>query len=461
MPPLHPRHHLTPPTGRLNDPNGMYLDGDVLHVYYQSDPGFPEAPKRTGWGHATTGLSGPDRLLWHHLPDALLPDAPYDLDGCYSGSAVVVDGQVRLFYTGNLKVDGERITSQNMVSVKDPGGPEGGHHHRSPLNPLIDGPAAGFTAHHRDPQITVDPHDSSQWRMLVGAQREDGTGAAVRYTSTDLTTWRPDGGLRFDLSHATPGSAPDVLPGGYMWECPNLLTLQDESTGEMLDVLIFCPQGLEPVTVDGVTHYASSDQCGYVVGRLTGTTFEVLRGFSELDHGHEFYAPQAVVTDGGARGLLIGWMGLPAQDAHPTLAEGWVHCLTVPRVLTLRDHHLHQELLLPPCDHGTDEAFGPVTIRRLQLGDAPEKMDIDASPGPGVEITWTPGRLSVSRGDDTRTMVCPPGELTVLVDASAIELTAGDGAVAFSLRSFPDGTSAGSAASGSPTGRRTATDLTD
>jgi len=60
--PLRPTYHLTPPQGRLNDPNGVYIDGNNLHVYYQHDPGFPYAPKRTGWGHAVTELRGSERL---------------------------------------------------------------------------------------------------------------------------------------------------------------------------------------------------------------------------------------------------------------------------------------------------------------------------------------------------------------------------------------------------------------
>ena len=90
------------------------------------------------------------------------------------------------------------------------------------------------------------------------------------------------GELEFDTTKAAPGTAPDLVPGGYMWECPNLITLRDAVTGEDLDILIICPQGLEPVTTDTATHYASSDQCGYIVGKLDGTRFTVLRGFSEF-----------------------------------------------------------------------------------------------------------------------------------------------------------------------------------
>lgn len=415
---LRPAYHVTPPQGRLNDPNGMYVDGDTLHVYYQHDPGFPFAPKRTGWAHTTTPLTGPQRLQWTHLPDALYPDASYDLDGCYSGGAVFTDGTLKLFYTGNLKIDGKRRATQNLVEVEDPTGLMGGIHRRSPKNPLIDGPASGFTPHYRDPMISPD---GDGWKMVLGAQRENLTGAAILYRSTDLENWEFSGEITFDLSDAQPGSAPDLVPGGYMWECPNLFTLRDEETGEDLDVLIFCPQGLDRIH-DEVTHYASSDQCGYVVGKLEGTTFRVLRGFSELDFGHEFYAPQVAVN--GSDAWLVGWMGLPAQDDHPTVArEGWVHCLTVPRKLHLRNHAIYQELLLPEGESG---------VIRSVLGSEPVRVDIRGN----ISLEWDGVRLSVDRGGDRRVAEVKPGELVIADDNTAIEITAGDGQVSFAFRAF-------------------------
>lgn len=463
-----PRFHLSPPQGRLNDPNGVYLDGTTLHVYYQHDPCFPETPKRTGWGHAVTALTGPGALDWRHLPAALEPDCDYDRDGCYSGSAVLPDGdpsRLRLYYTGNRKDGrdggdggdgGERRTTQNLVTVDDRCAPDGGRHRRSAANPLIDGPAPGYTSHFRDPQITADSADSADtaaWRMVLGAQRVDGTGAVVVYRSPDLDTWRFSGEITFDTSAAVPGDAPDIVPAGYMWECPNLVTLADEVTGEQLDVLVICPQGLEPRTVDGVTHYRNVDTCGYLVGTLDGagegTTFHVRRGFSELDLGHEFYAPQvaaaSAISAAADRPLLLGWMGLPGKDDQPTVeAEGWVHCLTVPRRLSLRNHRLHQELVLP--ESPTDEGF---VVHREDLGDAPVELAVaaaSATDGTGrrevVSLDWQPGstagtgRLTVTRDDDARVVACPPGGLVVLVDHSAVEITAGDGAVALSLRAF-------------------------
>ena len=96
-----PAFHLAPPKGRLNDPNGLvHLDG-TWHVCYQWDPGFPHAPRRTGWGYATS----PDLLEWRHHPPMLAPGEEYDADGCFSGGAVAPQrpgDPVEFFYTGNL-----------------------------------------------------------------------------------------------------------------------------------------------------------------------------------------------------------------------------------------------------------------------------------------------------------------------------------------------------------------------
>ncbi|MCQ9370081.1 glycoside hydrolase family 32 protein [Corynebacterium sp. 35RC1] len=424
--PHRPKFHVSPPQGRLNDPNGMFVDGDTLHVYYQHDPAFPFGAKRTGWGHASAKL---DELVWTHHPDALYPDAPYDLHGVYSGGAARDDdGQVYLFYTGNLKVDGERIPSQNIVPAVGYGDPMGGIYRRSEHNPLIARQEPGFTGHFRDPMVTKDPTGQSKWRMVIGAQREDETPAVALYRGEDLFHWEFAGALEFSIDHAQPGSAPDLVPGGFMWECPNLITLCDEETGEDLDVLIMCPQGLAPITdAQGNTHYASSDQCGYLVGRLHSTTFEVLRGFSELDFGHQFYAPQVTAYEQGA--LLVGWMGLPAQDDTPTVTEeGWVHTLTTPRMLRLRGGRLFQELLLPK------EAL----VHREEITGEGAWELYDAAGAAGLKVSVADGALSLDVAGDVRQCALPEqgGELVIYADGCAVEVTAGGGAVALASAVF-------------------------
>lgn len=424
-----PRYHITPPQGRLNDPNGMFLDGDTLHVFYQHDPAFPFGDKRTGWGHASTTL---DSLIWQHHPDALYPDAAYDLHGCYSGGAVRDDdGTVYLFYTGNLKKpDADtggfiRRATQNRVRAEAYGQPMGGIYRRDARNPLIDGPAEGFTAHYRDPMITKNPTPGKKWRMVIGAQRVDETGAVVLYHADDLGEWEYVGEITFDTSHAQPGTSPDLVPGGYMWECPNLITLKDQVTGENLDVLVMCPQGLTPVEdADGTTHYASSDQCGYLVGKLEGTTFVVSRGFSELDYGHQFYAPQLIAGPDDTA-IMVGWMGLPGQDETPTVsAEGWVHCLTTPRLLSLSDHRLVTKLMVPEQD---------VTVIRETVDQDPREWEIANG---GARVEYQPGVLAVTVGEDRRQAQCGPGDVVIYIDGCAVEVTGGNGEVAFSLVVF-------------------------
>lgn len=408
-----PKHHLTPPQGRLNDPNGMMLLGDELHVFYQHDPSFPAEPKRTGWGHAVTTLGSG---VWSHLPDALYPGQPYDVNGCYSGSGVVHDGRVRLFYTGNVKRDGERFTSQNIVDVEDIEGPMGGVYRRHPSNPVIDGPAEGYTAHYRDPHVTQA--QDGTWRMVLGAQRVDGTGAAVLYTSDDLEHWEFAGEVEFAGLNYNTASA-------FMWECPNLLRMRDCATGRERDVFVFCPQ------------FPDSDECGYVVGKLDGLRFEVDRDFTPLDYGTEFYAPQ-LISDGDGGALMLGWMGLPARDDTPTMAaEGWVHQLTLVRELSLVDDHLTTTLQIPQsCE---------MLVDKRQLGAQPwSGVLIAGEDNVCVTVAWRPdgkgrGMVSVEAAGRIRWAECAEGELVVTADGAAVECTAGDGEVAFSFALFAPG----------------------
>ena len=96
--------------------------------------------------------------------------------------------------------------------------------------------------------------------MLLGVQRENLTGAALLYRSTDLRSWECEGEMTFPDA----GGAFDAF--GYMWECPNLVRLTDEETGQSHDVLIFCPQGIDPER-EG---FENVFPCVAIVGQLVG-----------------------------------------------------------------------------------------------------------------------------------------------------------------------------------------------
>ena len=55
------------------------------------------------WGHVVSR----DLLHWEYRPVMLYPDEPFDCHGAYSGSALVEDGTMYLYYTGNVKFPGD------------------------------------------------------------------------------------------------------------------------------------------------------------------------------------------------------------------------------------------------------------------------------------------------------------------------------------------------------------------
>ncbi len=289
----------------------------------------------------------------------------------------------------------------------------GGIYRRRADNPAIDGPADGYTAHFRDPHVTQALDGT--WRMVVGAQRDNGTGAAVQYTSADLDTWEFAGEIEFAGLNYNVASA-------YMWECPNLLRMRDRITGDERDVFVFCPQ------------HADSDECGYVVGTLEGLRFEVERDYTPLDYGTEFYAPQLISdSEGGA--LMLGWMGLPARDDTPSAAEeGWVHQLTLVRELSLIDGTLFTALQIPDAHD--------MLVERVALGAQPWSADLVAEENAVcVTVAWQPdgqgrGTVSLEASGRTRWAECSEGELVFTADGAAVECTAGDGEVAFSFAVF-------------------------
>lgn len=412
-----PKHHLTAPQGRISEPSGMCLIGDELHVYFQHDPTFPQEPKRAGWGHAAAGSDG----VWHHFPMALHAGADFDERGCLPGSVVAEtdDGaRVRILYTGEAGGAGEAGTdtgTQRQVAAEatDIAGPMGGQYRKRGC--VIDAAPEGIAEDFRHPHVSRGPDGT--WRMVVGARRANNTGTVILYTSPDLDSWELAGEIEFAGLNYNTASA-------HMWERPNLVRMSDMVTGEILDVLVFCPQ------------FIDSDECGYVVGRLDGVRFEVVRDFTPLDFGHEFYAPQLIPYGGGA--LMLGWMGSPGRDtAAPLEAEGWVHSLTMVRELSLIDAHLHTSLYIP-AEHD-------MVVADVDLGSGEFVADlVDENGHVGATVHWQPdgsGRGTVSLEADglVRWAECGEGPLVFVADGTAVELTAGGGEVAFSSAVFAPG----------------------
>lgn len=293
--------HLEPPQGWLNDPNGLCYFNGYYHVYFQYAPDNADGSGKKCWGH----YRSPDMLKWEFTGTVLFPDTPDDKDGVYSGSAVVCGDILHIFYTGNVKEDGDHdyITSgrgANIIHVTSADGVT----MSAKKTVLRNSDYPDFcSCHVRDTKVWLE---NGVWRMVLGARTLDNKGCVLFYSSRDLENWRYDGTV-------------STLEFGYMWECPDLLDFDGHG------YLSVSPQGLE----HGEMKYQNVYQSGYF------RCENELKNFTEWDMGFDFYAPQTFTAPDGRR-ILIGWLGIgDIPYSNPTVPLGYQHCLTVPRKITV------------------------------------------------------------------------------------------------------------------------------
>ena len=136
-----PRFHAT--KGYTNDPNGLVYFNGFYHMFFQSADGrMNNLEQPVCWGHAVSR----DLVQWQQVENALLPDQPYEKDrGCWSGSAVVKDDKLYLFYTG---------AARPCASVNVAWSGDGIHFEKYAENPVIPrGPEDADCWEFRDPKV--------------------------------------------------------------------------------------------------------------------------------------------------------------------------------------------------------------------------------------------------------------------------------------------------------------------
>lgn len=304
-------YHLQTPGGWLNDPNGLCYFQVYYHVFYQYHPYSAEwGPMH--WGHARSQ----DLLHWEDLPMALTPGDPEDTGGCFSGSAIVKDNRLYLIYTGHHYYDDgdqDHFWENQNVAYSD----DGIHFTKYAGNPVIEAPDDNGQDF-RDPKVWA--HDG-QYYLIVGSQAQPSrTGRVLLYQSADLFNWQLLGPITI---------AQSIDSEGFMWECPDLFHLNGQ------DTLVFSPMGIAAQGHD----FLNLNQVASVMGNLDYSHHALNRGsLYEIDHGHNFYAPQSFLAPDG-RQMMYGWMS-SFDDPYPEQADGWCGCLTVPREYVIKNHHL-------------------------------------------------------------------------------------------------------------------------
>ncbi|CAH2091650.1 unnamed protein product [Euphydryas editha] len=278
--------------------------------------------------------------------------------------------------------------------------------------------------------------------MVLGNSFNNSTlGCVLLYTSKDKISWN-----QVSIIDESDGFL------GYMWECPDFFELNGHF------FLLFSPQGVKPKG----DKYKNLYQTGYIVGDFDYSTnsFKLLRGFQELDYGHDFYATQTILDDMGRR-IVIAWMDMWDQN-YPEQRDGFNGQMTIPRELSLtRSGRIIQKPVKEIKGvHGKIIHFGKSNGgTSVLLNNNAAEVIIIASKSSDLEVfvesrnsTKTVnikydsrnGKVSLDRGGNDglrRTEWRPKNilKMKIYVDASSIEVFCGKGEVTMSSRFFPDG----------------------
>ena len=201
------KYHLMPPKGWLNDPNGLsYFKGEY-HVFYQYSPDNVNGGLKY-WGH----YKSKDFLNWEDMGIFLKPDKEWKRNGVYSGSAIEKDGKLYLFYTGNVKKQGD----YDYINE--------GREHNTALAISSDGInvdeervvlynkdyPSNLTLHVRDPKVF---EYDNKYYMVLGARTKEDKGQIEVFESENLYDWKYINSIKSEMDF------------GYMWECPDLFLL--------------------------------------------------------------------------------------------------------------------------------------------------------------------------------------------------------------------------------------------
>ena len=303
-----PQYHFLPPSGWLNDPNGLIQWNGEYHLFYQFNP-LEAQWGNIHWGHATSS----DLVQWQHRAIALAPEAGSpDETGCWSGVCIDFFGVPALLYTGSKAYNPIDDSSQPTICLAF-GDPtlETWHKQGVVLEPPAHLDWLGF----RDPVVW---RDGERFLMTVGAGIRDRGGAVLLYESEDLRNWKMLEPMlvadEFDLPLQTPELRGGAAHFGTVWECPQLLEFADRAA--LIVSAWEDRRGLYPLSI---------------TGSFEGQKFRADRA-EVLDAGNLF-APLAF-QDVNNRQVMFAWITEDRPSATQ-LEAGWSGCMSLPRVLHL------------------------------------------------------------------------------------------------------------------------------
>ncbi|MFC3414507.1 glycoside hydrolase family 32 protein [Algoriphagus hitonicola] len=434
-----PIYHFTPPTGWMNDPNGMVFYENTYHLFYQ------HYPDSTVWGPMHWGHATSENLIdWEHQPIAISPDS---LGYIFSGSAVFdVENSSGLGTSENPPLvaiytyhdmEGEQsgksdYQSQAIAYSLD----KGATWEKYDQNPVL--PNQGIRDF-RDPKVMPWTFSDGKkgWLMTLAVSDR-----IQFYSSENLLEWKLES--EFGQNQGAHGG---------VWECPDLIPMTAPDGSEKWVLLV----SINP----GGPQKGSATQ--YFIGDFTDGKFtpddQLIRW---LDYGPDNYAGVTWANTPN-RNLFIGWMSnwLYAQVV-PT--ETWRSAMTIPRELSLFEVDGTLLVKSAPAEETLQLRGSSFELDKLQSNLPSEAVEITAEIedeeafsilieneiGEKVLITRDNGLVSVDRSlagnsdfhPDFAAVHSAPmsweaNSLRLFLDASSLELFINDGEMVITSTLFP------------------------
>lgn len=297
------KYHYRPKQGWMNDPNGLVFFDGYYHAFYQYSPHY-EHPgyEPMTWGHARTK----DFLNWEELPVALWADQPYDCGGCWSGTAIVHEEVLYLFYASVVEQDNGLHQSVSMAWSRD-----GIHFEKSPANPIIASYPKDGSPDFRDPAVMRD--GNRFYLVMASGSPENNAARLLLYESENLTDWTY-GGILYEWCGGQGANAVQMK----FCECPSFMKYGDKY---LLAASVMEENG----------HYFMAMYGGFDGRKFTPEVS------GNVHCGPDQYAGQ-VFLDNRGRHIMLTWV--PGWS-YRTFAEKSLGCLSLPIELVVNNGKIH------------------------------------------------------------------------------------------------------------------------
>lgn len=315
-----PQLHFIPKDHWMNDPNGFIYYQGYYHLFYQYFP-YENKWGTMHWGHKISK----DLLHWKDLGIALYPSKTFDQNGCFSGTAVEIDGKMYIYYSATV-YDGfmgddihrqakDAFHSCQALIISDDGFTFDNNKKQIVVPTVEKSNRYGHYVHTRDPKVFKK---DDIYYMLLGTKylKEN----ASKYTG-EVLVYQSKNAIDFELISTIED---DSI--GNMWECPDYFEVDNQG------ILTISPE-----------HYFEKGN-GYVsIAAYMPVTFEkgqpIKTGECQLlDLGKDLYACQSNFDKDGIV-TQIGWMRMPIPEKD----NQWIGMYACPRVFHYQNNHLYTQ----------------------------------------------------------------------------------------------------------------------